>query len=61
MTAQSVSNNILKVHAGEISDGTDTELPVMKIPNRYAIRETGSEKCLSCIEAETPSMYTCPS
>ena len=57
MAAQNLSNNIRKVSAGETSDNTGTKKPAMKIPNRYLIRETGSEKCLSCIEAPNVAVY----
>ncbi len=57
MTAQNLSDNIRKVHTGAISDVADAEQPAMKIPNRYAIRETGSEKYISSIEAPNIAVY----
>ncbi|MBI5592024.1 MAG: hypothetical protein HY881_16285 [Deltaproteobacteria bacterium] len=57
MTIQNLSNNSREVPAGEIFDSKGSELPAMKFPNRYSIRETGSDKCLSCIEAPNISVY----
>jgi len=57
MTSQNVSKAIPEAHIREISSDRISKLPAIEIPNRYSIRETGSEKWLSCIEAPNLAVY----
>jgi hypothetical protein len=57
MTSQNAPNNVREVRARETPADRMPKLPAVKIPNRYSIREIGSEKWLSCIEAPNLAVY----
>lgn len=57
MTSHTVSNDIREGHGRVFSAGRIAKLPAIEFPYRYAIREIGSEKVLSCIEAPNLAVY----
>lgn len=57
MTSQTVSSDGREVNDIEIPADRITKLLSIEIPNRYSVRELGTEKWLSCIEAPNLGVY----